>query len=54
MSLIKIGNGSNVQDNSTLHGDTEFPTTIGERVTIGHNCVVHGCTVGDNYNCWTL
>lgn len=48
MSLIKIGNGSNVQDNSTLHGDTDFPTTIGERVTIGHNCVVHGCTVGDN------
>ena len=48
MSLIKLGDGSNVQDNCTLHGDTDFPTTIGKRVTIGHNCVVHGCTVGDH------
>ena len=48
MSLIKLGDGSNVQDNCTLHGDTDFPTIIGKRVTIGHNCVVHGCTVGDH------
>ena len=48
MSKITIGDDSNVQDNSTLHGDTDFPTTIGKGVTIGHNCVVHGCTVGDN------
>ncbi|WP_304158269.1 gamma carbonic anhydrase family protein [Fusobacterium ulcerans] len=48
MSKITIGDNSNVQDNSTLHGDTEFSTTIGNGVTIGHNCVVHGCTVGDN------
>ena len=48
MSKITIGDDSNVQDNSTLHGDTDFPTTIGKGVTIGHNCVVHGCTVRDN------
>lgn len=48
MSKITIGDDSNVQDNSTLHGDSAFPTTIGKGVTIGHNCVVHGCTVGDN------
>ena len=48
MSKITIGDDSNVQGNSTLHGDTDFPTTIGKGVTIGHNCVVHGCTVGDN------
>ena len=48
MGRIVIGDDSNVQDNSTLHGDYSFPTTIGKGVTIGHNCVVHGCTVGDN------
>lgn len=45
---IYIGNNTNVQDNSTLHTDKDFKLHIGDGVTIGHNAVVHGCTVGDN------
>lgn len=48
MSKITIGNNSNVQDNTTIHGDTPYPVVIGEGVTIGHNCVIHGCKIGDN------
>ncbi len=43
--LISIGEGSNVQDNSTLHPDLGFPVIIGKNVTIGHNAVIHGCTI---------
>ena len=45
---IFIGDNSNVQDNSTLHTDEGHPIHIGKGVSIGHNAVVHGCTVGDN------
>lgn len=48
MSKITVGDGSNVQDNCTVHGDTSYPTTIGKGVTVGHNALVHGCSVGDN------
>lgn len=48
MSRITIGNDSNVQDNCTLHGDTPFPVIIGDGVTIGHNCVIHGAEIGDS------
>lgn len=48
MSKIKVGSNSNIQDNTTVHGDTSFPVTIGENVTIGHNCIIHGCEIGDN------
>lgn len=48
MSHIKIGEGSNIQDNCTIHGDTDYPVNIGKNVTIGHNCVIHGCKIGDN------
>jgi carbonic anhydrase/acetyltransferase-like protein (isoleucine patch superfamily) len=44
---IKIGEDSNVQDAAVLHVDTDAPCTVGNRVTIGHGAVVHGCTVGD-------
>jgi carbonic anhydrase/acetyltransferase-like protein (isoleucine patch superfamily) len=45
---IRIGARSNVQDNSTVHVTRErWPTIIGERVTAGHNVVLHGCTIGD-------
>ncbi|WP_369203319.1 gamma carbonic anhydrase family protein [Streptomyces sp. PU-14G] len=44
---IVLGEGSNVQDNCTVHGDPGFPVTIGEGVTVGHNAVLHGCTVED-------
>lgn len=44
---ITIGADSNVQDNASVHVDTEHPVVIGAQVSIGHNAVVHGCTIGD-------
>lgn len=45
---IKIGRNTNIQDNATLHADSESPLVIGDYVTIGHNAVIHGCTIGDD------
>ncbi len=45
---IVIGARSNVQDNCTLHCDEAHPLTLGEGVTVGHNTVLHGCTVENN------
>ena len=45
---IELGERSQIQDNSTLHTDPGFPITIGPDCVIGHNVVLHGCTVGDN------
>lgn len=45
---ITIGTGSNIQDNSVLHCDKGVPLTIGKNVTIGHNAIVHGCTIEDD------
>jgi carbonic anhydrase/acetyltransferase-like protein (isoleucine patch superfamily) len=45
---IIIGNNSNIQDNCTIHVDEGKPAVIGENVTVGHNAVIHGCTVEDN------
>ncbi|MET7774890.1 MULTISPECIES: gamma carbonic anhydrase family protein [Streptomyces] len=45
---IVIGADSNVQDNCTLHVDPGFPITVGERVSVGHNAVLHGATVEDD------
>ena len=47
MATIKIGARSNVQDGSVLHVDEGVPLTIGEDVTIGHQVMLHGCTIGD-------
>jgi carbonic anhydrase/acetyltransferase-like protein (isoleucine patch superfamily) len=44
---ITIGNESNVQEGAILHVDAGKPMTIGEGVTIGHQAMLHGCTVGD-------
>jgi carbonic anhydrase/acetyltransferase-like protein (isoleucine patch superfamily) len=44
---IKIACGSNVQDNAVLHTDPGFPLNIGANVTIGHQAMLHGCTIGD-------
>ena len=44
---IEIGEGSNVQDNSTCHTDLGFPLTIGKNCTVGHNVILHGCTLED-------
>jgi carbonic anhydrase/acetyltransferase-like protein (isoleucine patch superfamily) len=46
---IKIGNNTNIQDNATIHCTYQkSPTTIGSNVSIGHNAIVHGCTLEDN------
>ncbi|MFE1177368.1 gamma carbonic anhydrase family protein [Streptomyces sp. NPDC058773] len=45
---IVLGADSNVQDNCTVHVDPGFPVTVGKRVSVGHNAVLHGCTVEDD------
>ena len=45
--VIRIGKGSNIQDCSVLHADIDMPLTIGENVTVGHQVMLHGCTIGD-------
>lgn len=44
---IRVGAGSNVQENSVLHTDMGYPLTIGANCTIGHKAMLHGCTLGD-------
>ncbi len=44
---ISIGDESNVQDNAVIHVGTNLGVKVGRRVTIGHNAVVHACTIGD-------
>ncbi len=44
---IEIGAGSNIQDGVTVHVDPGFPARIGAGVTVGHNAVLHGCTIED-------
>jgi carbonic anhydrase/acetyltransferase-like protein (isoleucine patch superfamily) len=44
---IRIGKGSNIQDGSVLHADVGKPLTVGDHVTIGHQVMLHGCTIGD-------
>ncbi|MDV4144248.1 MULTISPECIES: gamma carbonic anhydrase family protein [Shimia] len=45
---IRIGAGSNVQENTVMHTDLGFPLSIGAGCTIGHKAMLHGCTIGDN------
>lgn len=44
---ITIGAGTNIQDASVLHADFGQPLVVGERVTVGHQVMLHGCTIGD-------
>ena len=44
---LTVGHGSNIQDGSVLHADVGFPLTIGANVTVGHQVMLHGCTIGD-------
>ena len=44
---IRIGEGSNIQDGSVLHADMGKPLTVGKHVTVGHQVMLHGCTIGD-------
>lgn len=45
---IRLGAGTNIQENAVIHVDPGFPVTIGEGCTIGHGAIIHGCTIGDN------
>lgn len=47
-SKIRLGNYSNVQENAVLHTDAGIELHVGEYVTIGHQAMLHGCTIGDN------
>lgn len=44
---IEIGAGSNIQDGTVMHADPGFPMVVGDNVTVGHNAMLHGCTIGD-------
>jgi len=44
---LRVGRWSNVQDNSVLHSDPGSPLIVGERVTVGHGVILHGCRIGD-------
>lgn len=44
---VRVGRGSNVQENCVLHTDIGFPLVIGANCTVGHKAMLHGCTVGD-------
>lgn len=45
--MLTIGSGSNVQDGAVLHADPGFPLTLAAQVTVGHQAMLHGCTVGE-------
>lgn len=45
--LITVGENSNVQEGCVLHTDPGFPLDIGKNVTVGHQAMLHGCTIGD-------
>ncbi len=45
LASVTIGENSNIQDNCTVHTDTDHPAVIAENVSVGHNAVIHGCTV---------
>ena len=45
---IIVGRGTNIQDGCVVHCANDYKTIIGENVTIGHNAIIHGCTIGNN------
>ena len=47
INQIIVGERSNIQDNSVLHLENDQGVIIGNDVTIGHNAIIHGCTIGD-------
>ncbi|APE30269.1 gamma carbonic anhydrase family protein [Halomonas aestuarii] len=44
---LEVGEGSNIQDGAVMHADPGFPLTVGKGVTVGHQAMLHGCTIGD-------
>ena len=48
MNEIRIGKGTSIQDNATVHTTFGYGAYVGDYVTAGHNCVIHACEIGDN------
>ena len=48
LAPIRVGCRTNIQDNVTVHVSTDVPAIIGNEVTVGHNAVLHACTIDDN------
>lgn len=48
LGQIVIGCGTNIQDGVVIHTDKDYPCKIGNSVTVGHNAIIHGCTIGHN------
>lgn len=48
-NYIRIGKNTNIQDNTVVHiNEPDYPTIIGDNVTIGHSAIIHACTIGDS------
>lgn len=47
-AYVKVGEGSNIQDNCVIHVDEGFCVSVGRGVSVGHAAVLHGCRIGDN------
>ena len=47
INFIEIGNQSNVQDNVVIHLSDDYPTIVGDLVTVGHGAILHACTIED-------
>ena len=45
---IVFGKETNLQDNCIVHNEKEYPVIVGDRVTVGHGCILHGCQIGDD------
>ena len=48
VNYVRIGDRTNVQDGTVMHTDMGWPLTLGKGVTVGHNAMLHGCSVGDH------
>jgi len=48
LNKVTIGKGTNIQDNVSVHVDPKTPVKIGDHVSVGHNAVIHGCTIHSN------
>ncbi|MBN2725827.1 gamma carbonic anhydrase family protein [Candidatus Mcinerneyibacteriota bacterium] len=48
VNYIRIGEGTNIQDNAVVHVAHEFPALIGKNVTVGHGAILHACRIGDS------
>lgn len=48
LAPVKIGNGTNIQEQAVVHVDLDYGVEIGDNVTVGHGAIIHGCKIGNN------